>query len=137
MKWTVRFHDAFEVEFDTFSQEVKNELLAEASFVEMFGPETGRPHVDKLHGSHYANMKELRFEAADGEWRVAFAFDPKREAILLVAGDKTGGSEKKFYKGLIEKADSRYAHHLAQIKADEKHAKITSIEKGRRKGKKK
>jgi len=48
--------------------------------------------VDTLKGSRYANMKELRFSAADGEWRVAFAFDPRRAAILLVAGDKSGGA---------------------------------------------
>ena len=74
MEWTVKFHE----EFDELQQDVKDELLAEARFVEIFGPETGRPHVDKLHGSKYPNMKELRFEAADGEWRVAFAFDPRR-----------------------------------------------------------
>ena len=42
------------------------------------------------------NMKELRFDADDGVWRVAFAFDTKRQAILLVAGDKSGGGEKRF-----------------------------------------
>ena len=119
MKWTIKFHEEFKVEFDGFVQEVKNELLAEAEFVELFGPATSRPHVDTLHGSNYANMKELRFEATDGEWRVAFAFDPKREAILLVAGDKTGGSEKRFYKGLIEKADARFAQHLEKLKIEE------------------
>src|SRR5262245_62775330 len=50
-------------------------------------------------------MKERLFDASDGVWRVAFAFDPKRKAILLVAGDKSGGSEKRFYKQLIAKAD--------------------------------
>jgi hypothetical protein len=138
MKWTVKFHEEFEPEFDDLAQEIKDELLAEAEFVEMFGPETGRPHVDKLHGSDYANMKELRFEAADGEWRVAFAFDPKRKAILLVAGDKTGVSEKKFYKGLIDKADARYARHVEKLKAEEKAkaAKEASAKKGGKKGKK-
>lgn len=120
MKWTVIFHDEFEPEFDNLPVEVQDELLAEAGFVEKFGPETGRPHVDKLKGSAYANMKELRFEAADGEWRVAFAFDPKRRAVLLVAGDKTGVSEKKFYKRLIAKADSRYERHLERLKTEEK-----------------
>ena len=57
-------------------------------------------------------MKELRFDAADGVWRVLFAFDPTRKAILLVGGDKSGGSEKKFYKQLIQKADDRYSTHL-------------------------
>ncbi len=117
MKWTVLFHDEFEREFDELSIEVQEELYAEAGFVELFGPQTGRPHVDKLHGSDYANMKELRFEAEDGEWRVAFAFDPRQKAILLVAGDKTGVSEKKFYKQLVKKADDRYARHLESLKA--------------------
>jgi len=135
MKWTVKFLDEFEPEFYDLPQEVKDEMLAEASFVEMLGPETGRPHVDKLHGSDHANMKELRFEAANGEWRVAFAFDPKRQAVLLVAGDKTGVSDKKFYKRLIEKADERYSRHVEKLKAEEKTAKAPA-KKGGKKGKK-
>jgi hypothetical protein len=123
MKWTVIFCDEFEPEFNDLPAEVQDELYAEAGFVEMLGPETGRPHVDTLKGSDYANMKELRFEAADGEWRVAFAFDPKRRAVLLVAGDKTGGSEKKFYKRLIATADARYERHLKKLKAEDKKAK--------------
>jgi hypothetical protein len=66
MAWSVVLHDEFESEFDVLPVEVQNELYAEAGFVEMFGPETGRPHVDTLKASHYANMKELRFEVADG-----------------------------------------------------------------------
>lgn len=123
MQWTVIFHDEFEPEFDELPTAVQNELYAEAGFVEEFGPETGRPHADTLKGSDYANMKELRFEAADGEWRVAFAFDPKRRAILLIAGDKTGVSEKKFYKRLIAKADARYERHLERLKAEDKKAR--------------
>lgn len=73
-----------------------------------------------MKGSAYANMKELRFEATDGEWRAAFAFDPRRQAIVLVAADKSGGSEKKFYKQLIDKADARYGQHLERLKAEER-----------------
>lgn len=61
-------------------------------------------------------MKELRFDAANGVWRVAFAFDPKRRAILLVAGDKSGGSQKRFYRELIRKADQRFDAHLERIR---------------------
>jgi hypothetical protein len=61
-------------------------------------------------------MKELRFEASDGEWRVAFAFDPRRQAILLIAGDKSGRSQKRFYKQLIAKADRRFSAHLDRLK---------------------
>jgi hypothetical protein len=64
-------------------------------------------------------MKELRFKAADGVWRVAFAFDPRRYAILLVAGDKSGGSEKRFYQQLIKIADDRFDAHLAQLKTQQ------------------
>ena len=65
-------------------------------------------------------MKELRFDAADGVWRVAFAFDPIRGAILLVCGDKSGGGEKKFYKRLIGRADERFDKHLARLQKERK-----------------
>jgi hypothetical protein len=60
-------------------------------------------------------MKELRFKADNGEWRVAFAFDPERQGIVLVAGDKSGVSQKLFYKQLIKKADSRFDEHLLTL----------------------
>jgi hypothetical protein len=113
MAWTVRFGDAFEEEFPRLPAPVQDELLACAQLLQAYGPNLGRPRVDTLKGSDYANMKELRFDAADGVWRVAFAFDPKRQAILLVAGDKSGGSQAKFYKKLLKAADERYAAHLA------------------------
>jgi hypothetical protein len=77
----------------------------------------GRPDVDTLYGSKYANMKELRFRADGGVWRVAFVFDPWRNAILLVAGDKSGVSEPKFYKRLIDKVDKRYKDHLENLES--------------------
>jgi hypothetical protein len=61
-------------------------------------------------------MKELRFSARGGEWRVAFVFDPRRRAILLVAGDKSGIGEKRFYRELIRKADDRLDAHLERLK---------------------
>jgi hypothetical protein len=95
---------------------VQDELLAHIELLEQFGPQLGRPSPDTLNGSRHANMKELRFRAAAGVWRVAFAFDPNRRAILLVAGDKAGVSERRFYRQLIEKADSRCDTHLAKTK---------------------
>jgi hypothetical protein len=65
-------------------------------------------------------MKELRFSKSDGEWRVAFAFDTKRKAILLVAGDKSGVSKKRFYRELIQKADDRFDAHLARLRTERK-----------------
>ena len=94
---------------------MQDELLAHAKLLAQFGPQLGRPRVDTLNGSRHANMKELRFDADDGVWRVAFAFDPKRQAVPLVAGDKSGGSEKRFYRQLMAKADQRFDDHLARL----------------------
>lgn len=108
------FIEAFEKEFDELTEEVQDAILATAGLLEREGPRLGRPHADTLSGSKHGNMKELRCNAADGVWRIAFAFDPKREAILLVAGDKSGVSEKRFYKQLIARADKRFEQHLAK-----------------------
>jgi hypothetical protein len=78
MTWVVRFAAAFEAEFTALSEAVRLELLAQAKVLEHFGPQAGRPRVDTLKGSKHANMKELRFDADDGVWRVAFAFDSAR-----------------------------------------------------------
>jgi hypothetical protein len=94
-------------------------LLAEIALLEKYGPLLGRPHVDTLNSSKHANMKELRFTADNGVWRAAFAFDPQRQAILLVAGDKSGTSEKRFYKQLIKKADKRFDNQLSQLQEEE------------------
>jgi len=112
MTWPILFDETFEDEFRSFSTEVQDELLARAGLLAAVGPSLGRPSVDTLKGSKHTNMKELRFTAGDGVWRVAFAFDPKRQAILLVAGDKSGTAQKRFYRNLIAKADERYSQHL-------------------------
>ncbi|HRQ15104.1 MAG TPA: type II toxin-antitoxin system RelE/ParE family toxin [Promineifilum sp.] len=109
--------DEFDAEFDAFPKAVQDELLAQAKVIERFGPAAKRPRVDTLNGSKHSNMKELRFDADGGVWRVAFAFDPRRRAILLVGGDKSGVSEKRFYKRLVTVADERYDVHLARVKS--------------------
>lgn len=116
MTRTVLYHDAFVPEFEALSDAVQDELLALVELLMVHGPKLGRPHADTLSGSVHANMKELRFKADDGVWRVAFAFDPKRRAIVLVAGDKGGISQKRFYKTLITKADARFSEHLETLK---------------------
>ncbi|MER8434371.1 type II toxin-antitoxin system RelE/ParE family toxin [Mesorhizobium caraganae] len=123
MAWEVVFGDEFDGEFEALPQTVQDELLASAKLLGVFGPQLGRPHADTLNDSSFANMKELRFDADDGVWRVAFAFDRKRKAILLVAGDKSGVSEKRFYKGLIAKAHKRYQGHLDRLAAAKKEKK--------------
>jgi hypothetical protein len=114
VSWAVEIGDEFLPEFDALHEDVRMEILALSRLVQQFGPQLGRPRVDTLKGSRHPNMKELRFSAAGGEWRVAFAFDPGRRAILLVAADKSGTSEGRFYRRLIRSADDRFDAHLAR-----------------------
>ena len=116
MAWDIQFDDLFFVEVSSFETSVRADLAACLILLREFGPALKRPHCDTRKGSRHANMKELRFAADDGVWRVAFAFDPKRSAIMLVSGDKSGVSEKRFYKKLIASADDRFDAHLALLK---------------------
>ncbi|MBK1663375.1 addiction module toxin RelE [Rhodospirillum rubrum] len=115
MTWIVLIDDDFEEEIKSLPRDARICLAERAAALAEFGPSLGRPHVGTLSNSRYPNMKELRFDTADGLWRVAFAFDPARAAILLVAGDKSGVNQKRFYKSLIARADSRFAAHLTRM----------------------
>ncbi len=117
MAWEVVFHPDFDPEFDALVPEVQDELLAHAKLLEAFGPTLGRPRADTLNGTRHDNMKELRFAADGGVWRIAFAFDPERKAVLLVAADKSGVAERRFYRRLIAKADERFDRHLDHLRA--------------------
>jgi len=116
MTWTVLLHDDFDAEFADLAEDLQDELLAHARLLAEFGPNLGRPTVDTLKASKHTNMKELRFEWKREVWRVAFAFDPKRQAILLAAGDKAGADQRRFYKRLIAVADVRYDDHLVNLR---------------------
>ena len=123
MTWTVLFHNAFNVEFESLVEALQDEVLAHAKLLATFGPDLGRPTVDTLKGSRHSNMKELRFSWAAQVWRVAFAFDPQRQAILLVAGDKGGKDQRRFYKRLLKVADERYDEHLNTLNKPSKESK--------------
>jgi len=117
MEWDVLYDETLvaelaEIERQTGSSAVREEIAALALLLRRFGPTLRRPHCDTLKGSKHPNMKELRFSLPDGEWRVAFAFDPRRSAILLVAGNKAGMNDRRFYRQLIRTADARFDAHL-------------------------
>jgi len=114
-QWVVEFHEEFFEEYGTWSEAVQDAVLSSLGKLREFGPSLGRPSVDTLKGSDYPNMKELRVDAEGGVWRIAFAFDPKRRAILLTGGNKTGISKDRFYSTLIRIADARYGRYLKGI----------------------
>ena len=115
--WGVEFHPEFALEVPGFSDSVRREIYSLVGLLRKLGPQLGRPQVDTLKGSKHSNLKELRFRADDGAWRVAFAFDLHRRAILLVGGDKSGVSKDKFYRNLIDIADRRFDQHQRAISA--------------------
>ena len=112
MTWRIEFHDAFAQEFALWDSALRLELLAQTDLLVRDGPALGRPWVDTLSGSRFSNMKEIRFTWRGAPWRVAFAFDPLRQAILLVGGTKAGVNQRRFYRRLIRTADARYTQHL-------------------------
>lgn len=121
--WIVAFGDEFDPEFQALPEAVQDEAIAMIRLLQQFGPQLRRPHADTLEGSKHANMKELRFDADGGVWRIAFAFDTRRKGILLVAGDKSGVGQKTFYRALIRKADQRFDAHLKRTKGGKDYGK--------------
>ena len=116
MMWKVATTDLFDEWFAGLGEGGQAEVIAKVKLLEILGPRLGRPHADTLKGSKHANMKELRADTKSMVLRIAFAFDPERSAILLLGGDKSGISQKRFYKLLITKADSLYELHVAALK---------------------
>lgn len=116
-RWAVEFHPEFDPEFMQLPEAIQQMILARADLLRKFGPQFGRPQVGTLKGSKHPNMKELRFHADGGAWRIAFAFDLKRRAILLVGGNKSGVAKDRFYRNLIEVADRRFDQHQKAVAA--------------------
>jgi hypothetical protein len=105
-----------------FDDNAKEAIFKSLLVLREIGPALGRPHVDSVKGSAYPNMKELRVQNKNRVFRIIFAFDPRRNAILLIGGDKRGN--KKFYDTIIAKADALYTRHLARTgKKDENKTK--------------
>lgn len=114
--WGIRFGTEFELEFPGLPDSVRNKISEGMRKLEIHGPRLGRPDADGLRGSkHNGKMKEMRFYADDGAWRVFFAFDPDRNGIILLAADKAGISGRRFYDKNIRKADERFERHLKAL----------------------
>lgn len=112
MMWNVITTERFDKWFNEQSELLQDEVLAALKILSEFGPNLGRPQVDTVKGSRFSNMKELRIQHAGHPIRAFFAFDPKRQAIVLCIGDKTGVNEKRFYRDMIKLADAEFSNHL-------------------------
>ncbi len=114
--WDIATTDTFDSWFAELASAEQAEVIAKVELLKLRGPRLGRPHADTLTGSKHANLKELRADTKSQVMRIAFAFDPQRTGILLVAGNKQGVGQKQFYKQLIAKAEELYDAHLAALK---------------------
>ncbi|MEX2093877.1 MAG: type II toxin-antitoxin system RelE/ParE family toxin [Pirellulales bacterium] len=121
--WQVATTDDFDDWFASLPATAQAEVIAKVSLLKLLGPQLKRPHADTLNGSKHANMKELRADCKDCVLRIAFAFDPLRSAVLLLGGNKSGVSQKRFYNQLIAKADALFDAHLDAIRPNRKNPK--------------
>jgi hypothetical protein len=113
MAWAIEFVDEFEGWWNGLSEDEQVDVDAKVRLLEELGPALGRPHADTVQGSRHANMKELRIQHAGRPYRVLFAFDPRRSAILLLGGDKTGNA--RWYDENVPIADRLFDDHLRAI----------------------
>jgi hypothetical protein len=118
VEWEVLFAEEFAQWLDTVEVGLRTRIAAHVELPERFGPRLGRPRVDTIKGSAYANLKELRVQYRREPWRILFAFDPRRRAVLLVGGTKTG--DKRWYEEQVRIAEERYRRHLASLKNERK-----------------
>ncbi|MEK7270830.1 MAG: type II toxin-antitoxin system RelE/ParE family toxin [Planctomycetota bacterium] len=114
--WEVEFTNEFEKWWRTLAEDEQESLAASVTLLRHLGPFLSRPHADIVNGSRHSNMKELRTQHRGRPLRTFFAFDPRRCAILLIGGDKTG--DDRFYERMIPLADRLYDNHLEDLRRE-------------------
>jgi hypothetical protein len=112
----VGFTPDFEDWWNSLSEEAQIEIDAKVRLLQERGPTLPRPHADTIASSRHANMRELRGKCEEKQLRVLYAFDPKRIAILLIGGDKTG--DPKWYDKNVPLADDLFDAHLKALEAE-------------------
>ncbi|KAB7762075.1 MULTISPECIES: type II toxin-antitoxin system RelE/ParE family toxin [Xanthomonas] len=133
MTWVVELLTEAQEFFDGLSGNEQIKVAGAMQLLAAKGPTLGRPHVDRIHRSRHHNMKELRVQCADKQFRIFFAFDTKRRGILLVGGDKIAYGVDEFYEEFIPIADDLLDAHLDKTNAADMASKVVAKKtKGRR-----
>jgi|SRR5437762_2930168 len=114
--WNVEYTDEFEKWWETLSEDEQIILAAKVELLQNHGPALPRPHSDVIVTSRHSNMKELRGKTDRSVLRVLHAFDPRRTAILLIGGDKSGNA--RWYEHFVPIADRLFDAHLAALKKE-------------------
>ena len=113
MPYTVNVSDAFSDWFTPLEESLQDDILFVIRLLQEHGPHLRRPYADTLGGTRLSNLKELRVQHRGEPYRILFAFDPKREALLLVGGSKAG--DKRWYRKMIPVAEAIFRDHLAAL----------------------
>jgi hypothetical protein len=113
MKWEVEYTDEFEQWWQALTEAEQEDISASVYLLEERGPSLGFPHSSGISGSKHSHMRELRTQHNGRPFRTLYAFDPRRNAILLIGGDKTGNN--RWYETYVIIADKLYDQHLEQL----------------------
>jgi len=113
MPWEVEYTDDFELWWNTLDEEQQVSVDASVRLVERYGPMLPYPHSSSVSTSRHGHMRELRIQHGGRPLRVLYAFDPRRVAILLLGGDKTG--DRRWYEVSVPRADRIYDRHLESL----------------------
>jgi hypothetical protein len=116
MAWNVEYTDEFGEWWHGLSNAQQEDISAVADVLMERGPDLPFPYTSNVNASRHGHMRELRVQSSGNPLRVFYAFDPRRSAILLIGGDKTG--DKRFYKRMIPVADRLYDEHIEELKKE-------------------
>jgi len=116
MEWEVEYTDEFELWWDSLTDVGQEDVSAVIELLEAKGPQLPFPYSSGINGSRHSHMRELRIQHHGRPYRVLYAFDPRRMAILLIGGDKTG--KDTWYKEQVPIADRLYDEHINELKKE-------------------
>jgi len=120
--WNVEYTDEFGRWWDTLTEAEQESVDVSVRLLEAVGPQLPFPHSSGVKGSKHGHLRELRVQHAGRPYRILYAFDPKRAAILLVGGDKTG--DNRWYEARVPVADRLYDEYLKALASEaKKHGK--------------
>jgi hypothetical protein len=116
--WNIKQTAEFQDWFDEADEALQEDTVEHVKLLEQFGPNLKRPYVDTLKGSQLTNLKELRFNSGDKVVRIFLIFDPDRNAVLLIGGNKSGSGDKNFYDRMIDQSEKIYGRYLEERKLE-------------------
>jgi hypothetical protein len=114
--WEVEYTDEFGDWWNRLTEAEQVSVDASVRLLEARGPQLGHPHSSGIAGSRHPRMRELRIQHRGCPYRVLYAFDPRRTAILLIGGDKTGND--RWYEEFVPLADRLYDEHIAVLRKE-------------------